>query len=167
MSERFDGLVDDLPDELNERRVQNNGVIPEESDEEGEGTEGGVDGDEQKSDGLHHPRGRIIRKAKRPTKATSFSEPSAPAKNLRRPSNSLVRGLPKKGGAGGKGTWGKLGDEMELPWVNSRDPNYDSDREEAAEVGPGVWGNKTIKLITMVPDMSISEPYNNPVLGEK
>jgi hypothetical protein len=62
LSERFDGLVDELPYELNERRVQNNGVIPEESDEEGEGTEGGVDGDEQKSDGLHHPRGRIIRK---------------------------------------------------------------------------------------------------------
>ena len=62
LSERFDGLVDDLPDELNERRVQNNGVIPEESDEEGEGMEGGGDGDELKSDGLHHPRGRIIRK---------------------------------------------------------------------------------------------------------
>ena len=25
-----------------------------------------------------------------------------------------------------------LGDEMELPWVDPRDPNYDSDREEAA-----------------------------------
>ena len=30
----------------------------------------------------------------------------------------------------GKGTWGKLGDEMELPWVDPRDPNYDSDTEE-------------------------------------
>ena len=39
-----------------------------------------------------------------------------------------------------------LGDEMELPWVDPRDPNYDSDREEAAEVGPGVGGNKTIEL---------------------
>ena len=35
------------------------------------------------------------------------------------------------GGAGGKGTWGKLGDEMDLPWVDPNDPNYDSDREEA------------------------------------
>ena len=29
------------------------------------------------------------------------------------------------GGAGGKGTWGKLGDEMDLPWVDPNDPNYD------------------------------------------
>jgi hypothetical protein len=33
------------------------------------------------------------------------------------------------GGAGGKGTWGKLGDEMELPWVDPNDPNYDSDTQ--------------------------------------
>ena len=128
----------------------------QESDEEGGG---GVDGFELKSDGLYHPRGRIIKKAKRPTKATSFSEPSAPgvsptegpvnlnrtAKSLR---SSLEQGLPKKGGAGGKGNWGKLGDEMELPWVDPRDPNCDSDREEAAEVGAGIGGNKTIKLNT-------------------
>ena len=43
---------------------------------------------------------------------------------------------------------------MDLPWVDPRDPNYDSDREEAAEVGPGVGGNKTIKLNTLVPEMS-------------
>ena len=43
---------------------------------------------------------------------------------------------------------------MELPWVDPRDPYYDSDREEAAEVGPGVGGNKTIKLNTLVPEMS-------------
>ena len=59
-----------------------------------------------------------------------------------------------KGGAGGKGTWGKFGDEMDLPWVDPRDPNYDSDHEEAAEVAPGAGGNKTIKLNTMVPEMS-------------
>merc|ERR1719466_300830 len=119
-----------------------------------------------RTDGNHHPNGRIIKKAKRPTKASSFSEASGvgsgsgatpglvnlnrAAKNLRRPRNSLGRGLPKKGGAGGKGTWGKLGDEMELPWVDPNDPNYDSDREEAAEVGK----SKTIKLNTLVPEMS-------------
>jgi hypothetical protein len=92
-------LVDDFPDELNQRRVQNSEVLLEESDREGERMECGVDGDDLKSDGLHHPRGRIIRKAKRPTKATSFSEPR----------NSLGRGPPKKGCAGGKGTWNKLG----------------------------------------------------------
>merc|ERR1711936_153091 len=164
LSERFDGLVEELPDELNARRVKNkNGVILEESEEEGDGMDG-VEREKVKSDGLHHHNGRIIKKAKRPTKATSFSEPNAPgvaptqglvnlnraAKNLRRPRNSLGRGLPKKGGAGGKGTWGKLGDEMELPWVDPNDPNYDSDREEAAEVGK----SKTIKLNTLVPEMS-------------
>ena len=34
------------------------------------------------------------------------------------------------GGAGGKGTWGKLGDEIDLPWVDPNDPNYDSDTQE-------------------------------------
>ena len=35
---------------------------------------------------------------------------------------------------------------MELPLVDPSDPNYDSDSNEAVEVGPGVGGNKTIKL---------------------
>ena len=51
---------------------------------------------------------------------------------------------------------------MELPLVDPRDPNYDSDREEAVEVGPVLGGNKTIKLNTLVPDMSVSEPFDNP-----
>ena len=49
---------------------------------------------------------------------------------------------------------------MELPLVDPMDPNYD--RDESVEVGPGVGGNKTIKLNTLVPDMSVSEPYDNP-----
>ena len=62
LSERFDGLVDELPDELNDKKVQN-GVIPEESDEEGDGMEGAVgEGEKLKSGGLHHPSGRIIKK---------------------------------------------------------------------------------------------------------
>nr|XP_026691369.1 programmed cell death protein 4-like [Ciona intestinalis] len=42
------------------------------------------------------------------------------------------RGLPKKGGAGGKGTWGRLGDEMQpLPsCLDDHDPNYDSEEQE-------------------------------------
>ena len=47
--------------ELRHHHRADEGRVPE-SDEEGEGMEGGVDGDELKSDGLHHPRGRIIRK---------------------------------------------------------------------------------------------------------
>ena len=34
------------------------------------------------------------------------------------------------GGAGGKGTWGKLGCELELPWVDPNDPNYESDGDD-------------------------------------
>merc|ERR1712126_478979 len=100
----------------------------------------------------------------RPTKASSFSEPGAPlsgppggqplslnraSKNLRRSRNAMGRGLPKKGGAGGKGTWGKLGDEMDLPWVDPNDPNYDSAGEEGE-----VKKTKNIKLNTLVPEMS-------------
>ena len=51
---------------------------------------------------------------------------------------------------------------MELPLVDPSDPNYDSDINEAVEVGPGVGGNKTIKLNTLLPDMRVSEPYDNP-----
>ena len=130
--------------------------------------ESGVDGDELKSNGLQHPRGRIIRKDFRPTRATSFPEPSIPgmsptkglvnfnraAKNVWRPRNSPGRDIPKKDRAGGKGTCGKLGDEMELPWVDPRDPNYDSDRGVDAEVWPGVGFNKTTKFNTLVPEMS-------------
>jgi programmed cell death protein 4 len=51
-------------------------------------------------------------------------------KNSRKSRNGLGRGLPKKGGGGGKGTWGKLGCELELPWVDPKDPNYESDGDE-------------------------------------
>jgi len=43
------------------------------------------------------------------------------------------RGLPKKGGAGGKGTWGRLGDELgQFSCLDDHDPNYDS--EELDEI---------------------------------
>ncbi|XP_065827923.1 programmed cell death protein 4-like [Oscarella lobularis] len=46
-----------------------------------------------------------------------------------RKSRSGMRGEPKKGGAGGKGTWGKATESYEdaSPAKDSRDPNYDSD----------------------------------------
>nr|CAB3264724.1 programmed cell death protein 4-like [Phallusia mammillata] len=51
-----------------------------------------------------------------------------------RKSRSLYgRGLPKKGGGGGKGTWGKLGDELEqVSYLDDHDPNYDSEEENNA-----------------------------------
>ncbi|XP_072335620.1 programmed cell death protein 4b isoform X3 [Scyliorhinus torazame] len=39
------------------------------------------------------------------------------------------RGLPKKGGAGGKGVWGTPGEVYDLEEVDVRDPNYDEDQE--------------------------------------
>ena len=44
---------------------------------------------------------------------------------------ALTLGFPfLTGGAGGKGTWGKLGCDLELPWVDPNDPNYESDGDE-------------------------------------
>ena len=48
------------------------------------------------------------------------------------------------GGAGGKGTWGKLGCELELPWMDPNDPNYESDSEEP----------ESCSLSSLVPEMS-------------
>ncbi|KAK2819556.1 hypothetical protein Q7C36_021202 [Tachysurus vachellii] len=39
------------------------------------------------------------------------------------------RGLPKKGGAGGKGVWGTPGEVYDEEQVDVRDPNYDEDQE--------------------------------------
>eukprot|EP00066_Takifugu_rubripes_P006900 XP_003972014.1 PREDICTED: programmed cell death protein 4 [Takifugu rubripes] len=39
------------------------------------------------------------------------------------------RGLPKKGGAGGKGVWGRSGEVYEPQEVDKKDPNYDDAQE--------------------------------------
>lgn len=44
------------------------------------------------------------------------------------------RGLPKKGGAGGKGVWGKPGCELADTKIDQNDPNYDSGDENSNEV---------------------------------
>jgi len=155
VSEKFDPLGD-LPDELDNDRVILE--VDEEGGEDGEGGELAPPALPKDSTGVHHPHGRIIKKAKRPSKANSFSEEGGQptsglnnlnraAKNLRRPRNSMGRGLPKKGGAGGKGTWGKLGDEMELPWVDPNDPNYDSDTQEGED-------RNHVKLKPVAPEMA-------------
>jgi len=51
-----------------------------------------------------------------------------------RRSRTGSRGLPKKGGAGGKGTWGKVGDELNSSAVkDDQDPNFD-----ATDMGTGI-----------------------------
>jgi len=141
---------------------------------------------------------RLIRKAKRTSRDRAYSTseegpfggcPSAALgmisgarnplanKNSRKSRNGIGRGLPKKGGAGGKGTWGKLGCELELPWVDPNDPNYESDGDEnivndapaslptknggQPHVNGKAHGHGTT-LKTMVPEMS-EEDVNKAV----
>ena len=85
------------------------------------------------------------------------------------------------GGAGGKGTWGKLGCELELPWVDPNDPNYESDGDEnivndapatlptknggQPHVNGKAHGHGTT-LKTMVPEMS-EEDVNKGIFSRK
>lgn len=102
IEETFSGQVEELPDDLKERRVHGNqqangngnGVILEESEEEDQGDAGM---EKTPTDASQAIAGRVIKKAKRPTKASSFSEPGAPvgfpgvartAKNLRKSRNA-------------------------------------------------------------------------------
>ncbi|XP_021003270.1 programmed cell death protein 4 [Parasteatoda tepidariorum] len=92
---------------------------------------------------------RVKRKAKRPSKLVVSEENSVGnvvnvngsylryTKNSRRSRNGLGRGLPKKGGAGGKGTWGKPGSELMLEVEDIvsdiHDPNYDDENQDDCE----------------------------------
>lgn len=95
--------------------------------------------------------GRVIKKAKRPSKLVNVNHEASPdgvspppvngtkallvnSKNSRRPRNLKGRGLPKKGGAGGKGVWGKPGSELVESITEEMDPNYDPDEEEQVVV---------------------------------
>lgn len=91
-------------------------------------------------------QGRKLIKGKRSTnsnspfvKTQSFGHNSEPilAKNImiskkysthaKRSLNN--RGQPKKGGAGGKGVWGAPGCELNTEYLDTKDPNYDSEEE--------------------------------------
>ncbi|XP_040217571.1 programmed cell death protein 4 isoform X2 [Rana temporaria] len=47
------------------------------------------------------------------------------------------RGLPKKGGAGGKGVWGTPGQVYDVEEVDVRDPNYEEDQEMLKDLNLG------------------------------
>ncbi|XP_077992297.1 programmed cell death protein 4-like isoform X2 [Glandiceps talaboti] len=85
--------------------------------------------------------GRIKRKAKRRIKRSPSQEMqqingtvqvTRGSKNMRKSRMGKGRGLPKKGGAGGKGTWGAPGSEIfeEGECNDEKDPNYDSDTQK-------------------------------------
>jgi len=98
---------------------------------------------------------RIKRKAKRLTKflakEVSSDVPTVTSrqlKNSRKSRAGLGRGLPKKGGAGGKGTWGALGSELAaVEALDIKDPNYDSESLE----------NGDITLEAIIPEMTDEE----------
>lgn len=87
---------------------------------------------------LHHIGGAIS------APGISYFAPQRRWKNSRRSRNGGgsghngsggdSRGLPKKGGAGGKGVWGLLGSELlvEEDICDAQDPNYDSEANDAA-----------------------------------
>ncbi|ODM98620.1 Programmed cell death protein 4 [Orchesella cincta] len=107
------------------------------------------------------PSDRIKRKAKRLVKhlakdTTNGSGPIVTAarhmKNSRKPRNGFGRGLPKKGGAGGKGTWGAYGSEMNsVAALDYKDPNYDSESLD----------NGDIHLEAIIPEMTDDEIQKN------
>lgn len=95
------------------------------------------------------PKHKARRRARHPSKSEDpengvVVKPLSPNKVQKmlerdRHSRSGLRGLPKKGGAGGKGTWGKL---VEVYYEDGhthdqKDPNYDSEEEvETYTVSP-------------------------------
>ncbi|XP_062845708.1 programmed cell death protein 4b isoform X1 [Trichomycterus rosablanca] len=65
--------------------------------------------------------------------ATRSTAPLASPKSKvldRRSRQGKGRGLPKKGGAGGKGVWGTPGEVYVEEKVDVRDPNYDEDQDD-------------------------------------
>ncbi|XP_020508919.1 programmed cell death protein 4b [Labrus bergylta] len=61
----------------------------------------------------------------------SLVAPTSPKSKLldRKSRLGKGRGLPKKGGAGGKGVWGRSGEVYEPEKVDEKDPNYDEAQE--------------------------------------
>ena len=68
-------------------------------------------------------------------------------KNSRRSRNGHGRGLPKKGGAGGKGVWGVPGSELLEAYEDINDPNYDYEN----------LNNGDIELKAVIPEVSLDD----------
>lgn len=68
-------------------------------------------------------------------------------KNSRRSRNGHGRGLPKKGGAGGKGVWGVPGSELLETYEDVNDPNYDYES----------LNNGDIELKVVIPEVSVED----------
>lgn len=129
------------------------------SDEESNAVEAGG-GDGTISMVVPGPGDRVKRRAKRLNRqgskegvsgnavgGTGFLQTARRWKNSRRPRNGHGRGLPKKGGAGGKGVWGAPGSELLEAYEDMEDPNYDIE----------CLTNGDIELKEVIPEMSWEE----------
>jgi programmed cell death protein 4 len=63
----------------------------------------------------------------------NFVAPERKWKNSRRSHNGFGRGQPKKGGAGGKHVWGKLGSELQEETLDPNDPNFEEEEFQDVE----------------------------------
>uniref|UniRef100_U5ER32 Programmed cell death protein 4 n=1 Tax=Corethrella appendiculata TaxID=1370023 RepID=U5ER32_9DIPT len=77
----------------------------------------------------------------------NFVAPHRKWKNSRRSRNGHGRGLPKKGGAGGKGVWGKLGSELWEEYEDQNDPNYDQE----------IYDNRNVELKEIIPEITLDD----------
>lgn len=100
----------------------------------------------------HNSREAVVNGGSSPSSSSLYVAPQRRWKNSRRSRNGHGRGLPKKGGAGGKGVWGKMGSEMmvEEDFEDQDDPNYDSEindrNTELREVIPEPTPEEFFKL---------------------
>uniref|UniRef100_A0A0B7A9Z6 Programmed cell death protein 4 n=1 Tax=Arion vulgaris TaxID=1028688 RepID=A0A0B7A9Z6_9EUPU len=88
-------------------------------------------------------------------------------KNSRKSRDGRGRGLPKKGGAGGKGVWGRPGEEVDENGHcrDAHDPNYNSASEDEyliEEIDPEV----SLQELEKVLEPSVLEYYENNNPGE-
>jgi hypothetical protein len=75
---------------------------------------------------------------KSPARSPQAPGHTARGRSYDRHSATGSRGLPKKGGAGGKGVWGAMLDQdaaLASSPVDRNDPNYDSEEEEEERAG--------------------------------
>ncbi|KAG8198265.1 hypothetical protein JTE90_021522 [Oedothorax gibbosus] len=119
---------------------------------------------------------RLKRKAKRLSKSLSSENKTVESvisvngsklrysKNSRRSRTGYGRGLPKKGGAGGKGTWGTPGSELmmddEVQVVDVHDPNYDSENQDDCEF-EAIAPELTIEDLEKTVDPAIHEYFEH------
>lgn len=143
-----------------------NGEIALQNGDVDEQEEMAISGDVDPMSSLEDPAKpiRLIRKAKRTQRTNSGGDATQNnaqterlpvAKNSRKSRDGRGRGDPKKGGAGGKGTWGAPGDELFVDGScrDANDPNYDSDSQGdyvVEKIEPVVTADEFDRIVTPI-----------------